>query len=479
MSGISHLFDPESFRAEGHKMVDALADWLKVTLNPDVETKVIDWTEPDAEYQDWSTFHSKDTETIFSKILNRSIRIHHPQYMGHQVCAPAPLTALAAFEGALLNNGGAVFEMGQASCTLEKYLIDRFKSWFGYDDKGDGFFTSGGTIANITALLCARSVMAEEDVWQKGTGRQYAVIVSEEAHYCVDRAVRIMGWGSEGIILIPVDEQYKMRTDLLEYNYNKAIGEGKQIIAVVGSAPSTATGMYDNLLEIGAFCRSKNLWFHIDAAHGGPAVFSEKYKFLMDGCGLADSITVDAHKMMMVPGLTTMLFFRDYRHSYQTFAQKAHYLWGNDEPEWYNLGKRTMECTKLMMSIRVYVILQTYGIHIFGEFVEYCYDLADLFYNLILQQPRLEAPVAPESNIVCFRYCREDCADLNEINQKIRRRILEEGKFYIVQTRLKDKVFLRTTLISPATGVKHIEHLIREVVSIGDSIFENKENEII
>jgi L-2,4-diaminobutyrate decarboxylase len=155
-----------------------------------------------------------------------------------------------------------------------------------------------------------------------------------------------------GIIKVPVDEHYKMKTEFLEPLYQKAKSEGIIVLGVVGSAPTTSTGIYDDLTAIGHFCQKHDLWYHIDAAHGGPAVLSAKYKHLMQGCDLADSITVDAHKMMMTPSLTTMLFFRKPEDSYKTFAQKAQYLWSDSTEEWYNYGKRTMECTKIMLSSR-------------------------------------------------------------------------------------------------------------------------------
>jgi L-2,4-diaminobutyrate decarboxylase len=467
---LGDIFNSEHFRTSGHALVEILADHLQKISDRNSGLPVTKYVDPESEYQFWKDLDERNPEVLLKTILDRSINIHHPGFMGHQVSAPAPLAALAAFEGALLNNGGAVFEMGQASCALERYIIDEFKPSFGFGNEADGFFTSGGTIANLTALLSARAVAAGHDIWSEGNDRQYAFMVSEEAHYCIDRAVRIMGWGSKGIISIPVDDGFRMRTDLLEEKYRHALNEGVHVLGVVGSAPSTATGIYDNLEAIGRFCVEHKLWFHIDAAHGGPAVFSEKYKHLMEGSSFADSVTVDAHKMMMVPGLTTMLFFKNFRTSYQTFAQRAHYLWNSDDAEWYNYGKRTMECTKLMMSIRVYLMLKTYGKEAFGAFIDHCYDLGRHFYQLLTQHTAIETAVQPDSNIVCFRYKNNSITDHDHVNSRIRERILNEGDFYIVQTKIKGQLFLRTTLISPLTQSVDLQALISKVLGYGDEI---------
>lgn len=377
MNTLDKVYDSEEFRRLGHILIDQLADNLSRNIDRS-QQKVLDYLDPDDHYQFWQMAGTMDTERYFEEVMLKSIQLHHPKFMGHQVTPPAPLAALAAMQGALLNSGGAVYEMAAASSALEKVVIDRLKPYFGFFE-GDGIITSGGTIANLTALICARNIKASENVWQEGQTEKYAFMVSEEAHYCIDRAVRIMGWGSDGIIKVPVDDRFTMKTDLLSELYKKATKEGITVLGVVGSAPTTSTGIYDDLKKIGLFCKENNLWYHIDAAHGGPAAFSEKYKILMDGCDMADSITVDAHKMMMVPSLTTMLFFKDGKDSYRTFAQQAQYLWSASDEEWYNYGKRTMECTKIMLSTRIYAMINAYGISVFGDYVTQCYDMAKTF----------------------------------------------------------------------------------------------------
>jgi L-2,4-diaminobutyrate decarboxylase len=464
MSLLEKVYDPEQFRKTAHNLVNILADNLEANLNRSAE-KVIDHIHPDTNYKWWLEKKFDSPEEYFTEVLNNSIRIQHPRYVGHQVSAPAPLAALAGFEGMMLNSGGAIYEMSAASSTLERVVIDLLKGYFGLHE-GDGIITSGGTLANLTALICARNVQATEDVWNDGQQKKYAFMVSDEAHYCIDRAVRVMGWGDAGIIKIPVDSHFRMRTELLAEYLQKAENEGITVLGVVGSAPSTSTGIYDDLTAIGAFCAQNKLWYHIDAAHGGPAVFSEKYKHLMLGCHQADSITVDAHKMMMTPSLTTMLFFKNSKNSYKTFAQKAQYLWSAADEEWYNYGKRTMECTKIMLSTRIYALISIYGINIFNEYLDQCYDLARRFAAMVVEKEGFELAVTPDSNIVCFRVKDEDITIANKINRHIRQVILEDGTFYIVQTTLHDKVFLRVSIMNPFTSEQDLSELLTKINQI-------------
>jgi len=119
-----------------------------------------------------------------------------------------------------------------------------------------------------------------------------------------------MGITKDRVLKIPVDENFRVRVDLLKESYRKAEREGKKVFCIIASAPSTSTGTYDNLEEIGKFCHAEGVWFHADGAHGVPAIFSKKYKHLVKGIEYADSIVMDFHKMMLTPGISTALLLK-------------------------------------------------------------------------------------------------------------------------------------------------------------------------
>lgn len=462
---LTQAYDPKKFKEIAHDLVELLGTHLEESHEK--KNLVQNWKEPADLLEFWENyeFDQEKPNTFFKDILHGSVNIHHPQYMGHQVSPPAPLASIAGFMGAFLNNGMAVYEMGAAGTAIEKIVIDGMNKKIGYEvERADGFITSGGTLANLTALLSARQAMVDTDIWEEGLNENLGIMVSSQAHYCVDRSVRIMGFGSKGMIKIPVNDHYSMQTDKLEEYYEQAKADGIKVIAVVGSAPSTSTGMYDDLVAIADFCKKKNLWFHVDGAHGGAAIYSEKYKHYVKGMEKADSIVIDGHKMLMTPTIMTFLLFKNKEHSIATFKQKAEYLL-SDLEDWYNIAGKSFECTKRLMSIQFYVLLKYYGEEIFDEFVTTLYDLGKTFAQMINRRDNFELALEPDTNIVCFRYHPENCEgeELNDMNRKIRQKLLEEGEFYVVQTLLNKEVYMRTTIMNPKTQESDFELLLDKI----------------
>ncbi len=467
---LTKAYDPASFRKTGHQLVDELADHLEKMRTGNHKT--FHWADPDQEFLHWMKDFEEGTSgnllDFFRTILDHSVQLHSPNYMGHQIAPSVPASALAGLLSDFLNNGMGVYEMGVASSALDKVIIKKMAQQMGLSTATDGVLTSGGTLANLTALLAARSTKASAKIWQQGDQGQLALMVSAEAHYCVDRAVRIMGWGEAGIIKVPTNERYEMRTELLEACYQEAMDAGKEVIAVVGSACTTSTGSFDNLNAIADFCAKHDLWMHVDGAHGAPFALSGTHRNLVAGIERADTIAMDFHKTMATPALTTALFFKDGSRSFHTFRQKADYLFRSEEEEWYNMAKRTFECTKFMMSIKIYAILKTYGFEFFEAFADRLVELGKIFARQVEQHPNFELALMPACNIVCFRRYESglDENSLNELNDRIRSAILEEGTYYIVKTKLGDSLWLRCTLTNPFTTEEAINGLLERIKAV-------------
>jgi L-2,4-diaminobutyrate decarboxylase len=401
---------------------------------------------------------------LVDRILAQSQRVHHPRYLGHQIAAPVDLAAVMELFNGLLNNGMAIYEMGPIQTAAESRVVEWMASKLGMPAHSRGHFTSGGTLGNLTALLAARAWAYEGEVWREGqSGALPCVLVSKEAHYSIDRAVRVMGWGAGGIESVNTDAQHRMDPSDLEAAMQRARARGRRVIAVVGSACSTALGVFDPLEAIADFCEAQKLWMHVDGAHGASFVLTERGAALLRGVGRADSVVWDPHKMMRMPALMTGVLFSDRRKSQLAFSQDADYLFDpdadviGDDPD---VGHRTFECTKRGMALTLYACLHAYGETAFCAHLDSLLDTTAEIAACIEAAHDFELAQSPELNILCFRP-----SDPKVDGARLRAQVVQSGEFYVVETRLEGQHHLRLTIIEGGDGRARGEALLRALRS--------------
>ncbi|MBW2444901.1 MAG: pyridoxal-dependent decarboxylase [Deltaproteobacteria bacterium] len=460
-------FDAAQFRESGHDLVDQLADYLDATLSGRMPT-VLPACEPDDQLAATPMFGEEPgsmVKEVAEDLLRRGFHLHHPRTMGHQDGLPIPAAALAGFLTSLMNNDPSVYETGPAVVPIEVRVLRWMSDEIGLPQGAGGVITNGGSLGNLTALLAARQARAGFDLWSRGqsSGEDLCLLVSEQAHYCVSRAVRIMGWGDEGIVKVPVDANKRLEVAALPAALEEAKARGRRPIVVVGSACTTATGSYDPLDAIADFAEAHGLWFHVDAAHGGSVVLSPEYRDRAAGLERADSIVWDCHKMMMMPALLTAVLFRDGRSSYETFRQEATYLFEErPDEEWYNPGNRTVECTRPGSAVLLYMALRVHGVGVFRDYVTRCFDVARMLAAKVEAAEDFELHMQPDANIVCFRFRREGAAG-DGLHEHARRVILESGRYYLTSVQLDGKNWLRCSLQNPFTDEPEIEGLLETI----------------
>ena len=421
---------------------------------------------------------------IARESLSRGQNLHHPHYVGHQVPASVPLAALFELVGIATNQVMAIYEMGPWATAVERAVIDAVGETLGFaPGRFAGLVTSGGSVANLTGLLTARNV-ALGNAWSAGlAGRRPApvLIAHADAHYSVTRSAGILGVGTEQIILAGLDADRRMDAGQLDDTLADLRARGVPIIAVSAAACATPIGAFDLLDEIAEVCRRHEVWLHVDAAHGGALAFSTRYRHLLAGIEQADSVVCDAHKMMFMPALCAMLFYRNRDHRIAAFHQDAPYLFDPAAPELaeYDSGVVNLECTKRAAAFSVWGIWSLLGPQLFADLVDVTIDLAKRFHVLLCEADDFEPLHEPQCNIVAFRYLpvalrTAPIAQIDALQLRLRRAVIESGEFYLVQSRIDGRPVLRTTMMNPLTNEDDLGELLeclrrfgRELTSTG------------
>jgi L-2,4-diaminobutyrate decarboxylase len=481
---IAAAYDPETLEAAGTRLMSTMADHFRRVESRD--SKVLNWNAPETLISQARQFiesggratacgNSRDAVAtrvceIARETLSRGMNMHHPRYVGHQVPAPVPLAGLFDFVGTVTNQVMAIFEMGPWATAVEHAVIDTVGEKLGFvPGQFSGLITSGGTLANLTGLLTARNV-AIRDSWSTGlTGRKPApvLVAHGDAHYSVTRSAGILGLGTDQIISAELDGRRRMDANRLDDSLKDLRSRGTPIVAVSAASCATPIGAFDPLADIADVCRRHEVWLHIDAAHGGALIFSPRHRHLLDGIDKADSVVCDAHKMMFMPALCAMLFYRHGEHRLSTFHQEAPYLFDPAAPELagFDSGIVNLECTKRAAAFGVWGVWSLLGAQIFADMVDVTIDLARQFHALLKAASDFTPLHEPECNIVAFRYsppelCNVPDAKVDELQLQLRRKVIESGEFYLVQSRIDGRPALRTTMMNPLTIAGDLEALL-------------------
>ncbi|HET7601670.1 MAG TPA: pyridoxal-dependent decarboxylase [Gemmatimonadales bacterium] len=409
-------------------------------------------------------------------VMQSSIRLSHPMYLGHQVSAPLPAAIWSEHLVSVLNNSLAVQEMSPAGTAVETRIIRWMCELAGLPDGAGGTFTSGGTEATFTALLAARAA-CRPDAWQRGVGANPPVIVcGEHAHYAVTRAAGELGIGMDHVVAVP-SRDYRMDADQLERILERLAGEGRDVMAVVATAGSTATGSFDDLEHIGSLCSSLGVWLHVDGAHGASALFSPVRRAMVAGIGHASSIAWDPHKMMLMPLSCGMLLVRNEAQLAQAFAQRAPYLFherGGDRS--WDQGPRSFACSRRFDALKLWIALRRYGADGIGALYDHLCDLTAELADLLREAGTFEVLHEPACNILCFRWLGTPSAQrsahsaLNHLNRQLREHYNASGEGWITATMLDGMQVLRVTIMNPRTTRAHLEQLVSGLIRVAQTL---------
>ncbi|GAK71959.1 putative L-2,4-diaminobutyrate decarboxylase [Agrobacterium rubi TR3 = NBRC 13261] len=484
---IDQLYDPETFSRAGEAVLKQIAEYLS-----DAQARVgsvLTARPPEQNMQDVRARLKADrnvdpansaeiattTAAMIGQFFANTQRLHHPGYIGHQLPPAIPIAALFEFAADVANQGMAIYELGPWATAVEKVMVERLGEQLGFEPNSfSGLVTSGGTLANLTALLTARNKLLD-DVWKKGLCRGATppvIITHMESHYSVERAAGILGIGSEQCLYVASDRSGRTDPVALAELLESLKKSNTPVIAVVASACATRTGSFDPLHKIADLCEKYDVWLHVDAAHGGAVSFSSRHRHLIEGIERADSVIWDAHKMLFMPTLSTYLFYKRPRDKYVAFSQDAPFLFveNGDGAHEYDCGLATAECTKRAAALSLWGVLSIYGTSIYETLIDRIFDITAMFVDSLSKISKIEMPVSPEFNIVLFRYVPSDASiNADAYNKALRVYIVERGGLYLTTTTYNGVLYLRFVVMNPRTDDTELNVLVSALHSFAES----------
>ena len=405
----------------------------------------------------------------FLELVHTSFSTHirnyrHRLHFGHQRPAPSLGSGAADLLSGVTNMTVSVFEAGPFSVALENTVQKWLHDLFRLPASALVTFTHGGSESTLTAFLCAREKWVHrvpEDDW-----RNACVLIGDQAHYCVERSARVVGIRPERILRVPADRRGRIAVSDLRRTALAAQHAGHPILAIAAAAGTTASAAFDDLLACSDVASECEAWFHVDASHGGAAVFDETLRTKLAGLDRADSFCWNPHKLMWVSPPCACLMVRDRIDLHRALSvdlAHAHYIVDkassrqddidtNEQLEW------TLSCTRQFSAFKVFASAYIYGTDLIGRRLASMCRLARNLATLLRRTPRFDVYCEPEFNIVCFRYLAG--GDIDEFNRRLRTRLVAQPDCYLTGVEINGRYWLRAQFTSETTKAADLRTLI-------------------
>jgi glutamate/tyrosine decarboxylase-like PLP-dependent enzyme len=353
---------------------------------------------------------------------------------------------------------------------VERQIVHWMRDLFGFPGGASGIFVTGTSMANLLAVLVARTHALGAIARQHGAGADGALLTayaSKAAHGCISRAMDIAGLGSDALRKIEIDADHRIDVAALRAQIASDREIGFKPFIVVASAGTVDVGAIDDLAALAALCREEGIWFHVDGAFGALAILSPELAPRLAGIELADSIALDFHKWGQVPYDAGFLLVRDGERHAQAFAQPAAYLRrearglaaGSSWP--CDLGP---DLSRGFRALKTWFTLKTFGTERLGAVIARTCALAKYLEARVLAEPRLELLAPVNLNIVCFRY---RAVDADEINREIVADVQESGIAAPSSTTIDGRFAIRAAIVNHRTDVADIDALVAAVLDFG------------
>jgi aromatic-L-amino-acid decarboxylase len=392
---------------------------------------------------------------LTQRAAEQSYQTAGPSYLAYIPGGGIFTSALATFLAAGMNRYTGKASTAPALVALEESVLRWMCDLFGMPAGSQGLLTTGGSLSNLIGLVAARTRHAE------GQTDRATIYVGEHAHGSIAKAAWTAGLAREHVRSVRSTPELRMDVDHLRELIEADRRAGLIPICVCAAAGTTNTGTVDALDEIAEVAEEAGVWYHVDGAYGGFFRLTERGRARLAGIERADSIALDPHKSLFLPFGTGAVVVREAEALQRAFAAPADYMQDlGDESALPDFDSLTPELTRDFRGLRLWLPLHLHGVGAFRAQLGEKLDLAELAYETLAADPRLEVPLVPDLTVVVFRLKgADDAAQLAFLE-----RINATQRVLLSSTRLGGEVYLRIAVLSARTH----EDRVREVLGIID-----------
>jgi aromatic-L-amino-acid decarboxylase len=474
--------DWESIRALGHRMLDDMLNYMKTVRERPVWQHTPDRVK--AHFNRPLPLDPQPPEEIYQEFLEYVLPYPvgniHPRFWGWVFGTGTVLGALAELLAASMNTNSGDLDHHSA-IHLEKQVIDWCKEMLGFPASASGLLTSGCSAANLIGLVVARNAKAGYDLRREGihvAPHKMVLYASQEIHSSIQKAVDLLGLGSDALRYVPVNDDFQINLQSLKATIAQDREDGHLPFCVVGAAGTANTGAMDDLDALADICQQENLWLHVDGAFGAWAALAPGARDLVAGMERADSLAFDLHKWMYLPYEIGCVLVRHEEEHRKAFSLTPVYLsregdgrglTGGDLPWLTDYG---FQLSRGFRALKAWMSLKEHGSRKYGRMIQQNIDQARYLAELVDATPELELVAPVTLNVVCFRYTRSGLNDaaLNALNKEILVELQEEGIAVPSGTTIAGKYVLRVGHTNHRSRREDFDVLVGEVIRIGQEL---------
>ncbi len=472
-----HSLDPEDWdaaRAVGHRMIDDLVAFLsEVRARPawrpvpaDVDQRLGPTPPPRTGLPLGDLY-----DEVRRDVMPWPTGNIHPRFWGWVMGTGTVAGVYGDLLAAAMNSSAAGFD--DAAPRVEAQLLGWLRELMGFPEGASGLLVTGGSMANLVGLTVARNERAGFDVRAQGLagGPPLVVYASSEAHSSVRKAVELLGLGTAGLRLVPVDAHYRIDVGVLANAIAADRAAGRRPIAVVGNAGAVGTGATDDLTALADLCAREELWFHVDGAFGALAMLSSRLRPQVAGLERADSVAFDLHKWGWVPYDCGVVLVRDaaaHRHAFTVTPAYLSPLRGGTAPGTLRFSEYGVQLSRSFRALKAWMTVREHGVDALVRILEQNVDQAAFLAARVRQEPELELMAEAPLNVVCFRYARG--TDLDTLNRELLVRLQESGLAVPSHTLLGGRFALRVAITNHRSRREDFTLLVDAVLRLGHEL---------